>query len=237
MIVPRHAAGACGAGPGHGEHSDAGLDYEPRPLSPCTFCVTLNTSDLALGINLSWLADTLLFGPDLSQTVQNMYANRVAENSQFYLSYVEGVGNPSFDQELTYGGLKDPDSGYQLLALFRFWNIVQDFYPNRAVHAGRPVLIGATGTRCLRLRSRASGWRRWLHVPAAVDRLHCEDQRHACQFMDDPSGTAALRCLLSPGRRAVRGGQRHRAADTELSGAGVRSRPWARASGWNGRDI
>ena len=47
-------------------------------------------------------------GPGLSQTLQNIYANRSAASSQFYLSLVEGVSNPSFDHELKLRAPKDP---------------------------------------------------------------------------------------------------------------------------------
>ena len=104
----------------------------------CTVCVMLDTTDLALGTNLDWISDSGLLGPDLSRALQNIYANRVAKDSQFYLSIVEGVGNPSFDHELGYSGLKNQDSGYQLLALFRYWNMVQYFYPNRAIMTDDP---------------------------------------------------------------------------------------------------
>ena len=44
-----------------------------------------------------------------------------------------------FGNELSYQGLKLPDAGYQLLALFRFWNMVQYFYPNRDIMADDPA--------------------------------------------------------------------------------------------------
>jgi hypothetical protein len=52
--------------------------------------------------------------------LQNIYANRTPQASQFYVSLVRGVGNPSFNNELYCTNLALPDSGYQLLALFPF---------------------------------------------------------------------------------------------------------------------
>lgn len=104
------------------------------PVAPCTDCATL-----ALNTNLGWLSDTSLLGADLSQTLQSIYANRTPQSTQFYISLVSGVGNPSFKNELTYSSIKFPDSGYQLLALFRFWNMVQYFYPNREIMANDPA--------------------------------------------------------------------------------------------------
>ena len=107
-------------------------------VAPCSPCTNLDTSDLALGTNVDWISDQSLLGADLSQALQNIYANRTPQTSQFYLSLVQGVGNPSFDRELTYGNITFPDAGYQLLALFRFWNMVQYFYPNRAIMSDDP---------------------------------------------------------------------------------------------------
>ncbi len=47
------------------------------------------------------------------------------------MSKIAGVGNPRFDNEPTYAALRFPDAGYQLLALYRFWNIVEYWFPYR----------------------------------------------------------------------------------------------------------
>jgi C-terminal processing protease CtpA/Prc len=101
-------------------------------VAACSPCATLDTSDLALSTNLDWISNASTLGSDLSQTLLTIYTNRTAA-AQFYVSLVQGVGNPSFDHELAYPGLKIPDAGYQMLALFRFWNMVQYFYPNRTI--------------------------------------------------------------------------------------------------------
>jgi C-terminal processing protease CtpA/Prc len=44
-----------------------------------------------------------------------------------------GVANPQFAHESAYPAVKFPDAGYQLLALYRFWNIIQYWYPNRNI--------------------------------------------------------------------------------------------------------
>lgn len=112
----------------------AGLGAVP----PCTACATLDTSDLALNTNLDWIYDQGLLGADLSQSLQNIYRNRTRQSAQFFVSLAPGVGNPLFANDLSYPTLKVPDAGYQLLALFRYWNMVQYFYPDRDVMADDP---------------------------------------------------------------------------------------------------
>jgi hypothetical protein len=108
------------------------------PVTPCSPCATLVTNDLYLGTNLEWLTDVSLLGSSLSQTLQSVYLNRNS-GANLYVSLVTGVRNPVFANELSYPGLKLPDSGYQLLALFRFWNMIQYFYPDRDVMADDPA--------------------------------------------------------------------------------------------------
>ena len=76
-----------------------------------------------------------MLGADLSQTLRSIRDNRPS-GKQFYVSKVEGIGNPSFDHELGYTNLKFPDAGFQLLALYRFWNIIEYWSPYRDLVAG-----------------------------------------------------------------------------------------------------
>src|SRR5262249_46966702 len=108
-------------------------------VAPCDPCASLGARDLYLSPALDWVNDTALLGSDLSQTLQYIYQNRSPSPSQFYISLVPSVGNPSFDHELPYSSVAFPDAGYQLLALFRFWNMVQYFYPNRDIMSDDPT--------------------------------------------------------------------------------------------------
>lgn len=108
-------------------------------VTPCTTCATLDTSNLYMGTSLDWIYDASLLGAGLSQTLQSIYVNRTAATDNIFLYLYPGVGTPMFRNESTYAGVSLPDSGYQLLALFRFWNMVQYFYPNRDVMANDPA--------------------------------------------------------------------------------------------------
>lgn len=109
----------------------AGLGAVP----PCGPCATLVDTELHLRPSLNWLTDEVL-GAELGPTLRRIHRNRPAEQRQFYLSLVPNIGNPSFDHELSYAALRLPDAGYQLLALYRFWNIVEYWFPYRDVIGG-----------------------------------------------------------------------------------------------------
>ena len=124
-------------------------------VAPCNPCVKLDESDLQLrpdvgstddeawlGKDLSqnlhlrpdtrWIEDEEWLGRDLSQNLRWIRDNRVA-GQQFYVSLVPNVRNPSFQHELGYASLKLPDAGFQLLSLYRFWNIIEYWFPYRDV--------------------------------------------------------------------------------------------------------
>ncbi|MBS1599369.1 MAG: peptidase S41 [Bacteroidetes bacterium] len=54
-------------------------------------------------------------------------------DDNYYISSFTGVGNPVFDHENPYRNMTYPDAGYRLLSLFRYWNIIQYFYPYKYV--------------------------------------------------------------------------------------------------------
>jgi C-terminal processing protease CtpA/Prc len=102
------------------------------PIDECTNCTELDTAGLKLGPDLDLIRDTGSLGAGLSKRLQAVYRNR-AKNQQYYVALAPGVGNPVFKHESAYGSLKFPDSGYQLLGLFRLWNAVEYWAPNRKI--------------------------------------------------------------------------------------------------------
>ena len=109
----------------------AGLGAVP----PCQPCATLVETELHLRPPVTWLTDDRL-GAELGATLRGIHRNRPAEKQQFYVSLAPNIGNPSFEHEPAYPTLRLPDAGYQLLALYRFWNIVEYWFPYRDVIGG-----------------------------------------------------------------------------------------------------
>ncbi len=54
-------------------------------------------------------------------------AKRTQDN--YYIGLNKGVGNPNFKNEATYSNMKYPDAGFRLLSLYRYWNIIQYYFP------------------------------------------------------------------------------------------------------------
>jgi hypothetical protein len=101
----------------------------PAGCNPCA----QSPKDAALLSSLAWIQDTTLVGATLSRELQAIDKLRVAADSQFYVTQAPGVGNPVFTRELPYQNLRPPDAGFRILALFRFWNIIEYWYPNREI--------------------------------------------------------------------------------------------------------
>ncbi len=102
-------------------------------VAECKACAHLDQHDLYMGPELNWIADEKLLGADLSHTLQRILRNRPTNGKQFYVSLASNVENPVFDHEPVYSGVRFPDAGFQILALYRVWNIVEYWYPYRDV--------------------------------------------------------------------------------------------------------
>jgi C-terminal processing protease CtpA/Prc len=102
------------------------------PVGSCKPCVKDDEKNLSFRPDLGWIADEKMLGTDLSQKLLSIRDNR-APGQQFYVSKAANVGNPVFHHEPGYEGIKLPDAGFQLLALYRFWNIVEYWSPYRDI--------------------------------------------------------------------------------------------------------
>lgn len=74
------------------------------------------------------LFDHSVLGKSLTDKLSFILNNHKVSES-YYVSMAEGVGNPLFDHESGYYNMKYPDAGYRLLCLFKYWNMVQYFFP------------------------------------------------------------------------------------------------------------
>lgn len=98
----------------------------------CDDCAEL-PAELHLAPDLDWVRDRGLLGDALSKRLQLIYDRRPAEVEHYYVSHARDVGNPVFSNETSYPDQPLPDAGFRLLALYRFWNIVEYWFPYRDV--------------------------------------------------------------------------------------------------------
>ncbi len=69
-------------------------------------------------------------GSKLNSKLEHIFKNR-NRDKHYYISFVPGVGNPEFKNEKAYAQMAYPDDGFRLLSLFRYWNMIEYFFPNK----------------------------------------------------------------------------------------------------------
>jgi Peptidase family S41 len=88
----------------------------------------IEDSTLKFKPDLDWIADNSKLGETLTkQLLVIRDAKRVDKN--YYVGFFPS-GNAQFKNEKTYSGnILDTDAGYRLISLYRYWNIIQYFFP------------------------------------------------------------------------------------------------------------
>lgn len=88
---------------------------------------TLIKGEIKMLPDLEWINKSRL-GSKLTKQLTNIKnAKRIGENC--YVSLAEGVKNPQFKKENGFTDMKFPKKEYRLLCLFRYWNIIQYYFP------------------------------------------------------------------------------------------------------------
>ena len=87
----------------------------------------LRDSNLHTKPSLAWLNNKDLFSEKLIKKLNNIYLHRNTDSS-YYVKPAEEL-NPSFANEARYKSVPAEDDGFRMLALFRYWNIIEYFFP------------------------------------------------------------------------------------------------------------
>jgi C-terminal processing protease CtpA/Prc len=109
------------------------------PVKSCAPCAKPG-ADAQLHSPTLWIRDDARLGKALSGALVHIYENRMPD-TQFYVSKVPSVGNPVFDNELVYDKIQFPDAGYALLAGYRFWAMIEYWYPYRDLSGDWPQAL------------------------------------------------------------------------------------------------
>lgn len=96
--------------------------------APCEQCSDKDLKNAIRLPDLDWLGDTKELGDSLSAALVYIRDNR-HRGPGFYMDQVPGVRNPRILHEEPYFDMKSPDAGYRLLTLFRYWNMIQYWFP------------------------------------------------------------------------------------------------------------
>ena len=84
-------------------------------------------TDVKLNPDLGWISESDLSNELKTLLVGIKNANR--KDNNYYIGLVPNVGNPVFKNERPYSSMQFPDTGFRILSLFRYWNMIQYYFP------------------------------------------------------------------------------------------------------------
>ncbi|MDR6159863.1 hypothetical protein QF023_003379 [Chryseobacterium sp. SLBN-27] len=88
----------------------------------------LASENIKMRADLEWITSSG-FSKELTDTLLKV-KNAERKNKNYYVSLFPD-GNPDFKNENPYSSIMYPDEGYRLLSLYRYWNIIQYYFPYR----------------------------------------------------------------------------------------------------------
>ncbi len=113
------------------ERNDSLLAWITRlgDVPRCDTCRDSSFNKVALRPDLSWI-NPAVFSKKLSEQLMYVHTNR-ARGDQYYIRFMSdaGIHLASFEHENAYTSMTYPAAEYRLLALFRYWNIIEYWYP------------------------------------------------------------------------------------------------------------
>lgn len=83
---------------------------------------------LKINLNIDWIYDTSYLSVYNSSRLQYIFNNHQPVNN-FYISRRARVGSPDFYNEKPYHDIILPSEPYRVLALMRYWNIINYYFP------------------------------------------------------------------------------------------------------------
>ena len=83
--------------------------------------------DAVLKPELEWIKSAR-FGNEV-EILLDTIKNASRKEDGYYIGLQPGIGNPDFRNENPYANMPYPDAGFRLLSLFRYWNMIEYFFP------------------------------------------------------------------------------------------------------------
>ena len=126
-------------------------------ILPCLECSNEPIDDIKVKPDFRWI-NTNTLSQALIDKLQFIHRNHNLKNYHYIAKNI--IGNPAFINESPYYGMILPDAGFRLLALFRFWNMIEYFFPykyainedwNSIMDKFIPKMISAKDTLTYRL--------------------------------------------------------------------------------------
>jgi len=107
------------------------LDRLPKPAI-CKSCAKSDAEKYEIAPDYGSLLNGSVLQQSLSDKLKYIRDNRNIDNN-YYVELERQVGNPKFKNEKAYATMVYPDAGYRLLSLYRYWGMINYFFPYRDI--------------------------------------------------------------------------------------------------------
>lgn len=95
----------------------------------CKNCKLPDSAHVKLWPDYGYLFATGNLPASLVSKLAYIRDHHKAPKVHYYIGSNPGVGNPEFKNELAFNNSQYPDAGIRMLALYRYWNMIQYFFP------------------------------------------------------------------------------------------------------------
>jgi len=121
----------------------------------CKNCTPAKKREIAQQPDYGSMFDGKVVNAALAAKLRYIVANP-SDKKNYYIELVPNVENPVFKHEIAYGRLDSPDAGMRLLALYRYWNMINYFFPYKHLIDGNweeklaaniPAFVNAQNTQ------------------------------------------------------------------------------------------
>jgi C-terminal processing protease CtpA/Prc len=106
------------------------LDKLPKPDN-CKSCAGVEKGKYAIKPDYGNLLNGSVLSTSITERLNYIRENRNT-GPNYYVSMAQ-ADNPAFDNEKSYDNMRYPDAGYRILSLYRYWAIINYFYPYRDI--------------------------------------------------------------------------------------------------------
>jgi hypothetical protein len=97
-------------------------------VKKCSKCDRMPKDTFTKNLDFQWINDSDLFTGQLIQKLNYIKENR-NQGTNYYVSSAKGGGNTIYMNENAYKDSIYPSMNMRLLSLFRYWNIINYFFP------------------------------------------------------------------------------------------------------------
>ncbi len=84
--------------------------------------------EIKLSPSTNWINDSEYLSESLRSVLNEINVAK-REGQHFYIGHHPNIGNPEFKNERKYEDIAFTDDGFKLLSLYRYWNMIEYFFP------------------------------------------------------------------------------------------------------------